>query len=78
MAKFEHKRFPALVLQDNEGVWAQFTPEDREFGENKIKVGVFETDDDQLAERLRTCTDPDLVEVDAPSPAKRTRAKASE
>lgn len=77
MAKFEHKRYPALVLQDGDGVWARFTPERRTFGENTITVGVLETDNEQLAERLRSCPDPDLVEIGEPAPARR-RAKSTE
>lgn len=68
MAKFEHKRYPALILQDEQGVWAQFSPEDREFGEAKIRVGVLETDDKALIERLRACSDSDLVEVGGSGP----------
>lgn len=63
MAKFEHRRYPALTLQDERGVWAQFSPEDREFGEAKIRVGVLETDDEAVIGRLRAGSDSDLVEI---------------
>lgn len=65
MTKFEHSRYPALTLQDDKGVWAQFTPEEREFGEHKVNVGVIETDDAEQIKRLRAAvkTDPDLTEV---------------
>lgn len=65
MAQFEHRRYPALTLQDNDGIWAEFTEELREFGEHKIRIGVLETDDPKLIARLRaaTKTDPDLHEV---------------
>lgn len=65
MAKFEHSRYPALTLQDDKGVWAQFTPEKRTFGEHEVNVGVLETDDAEQVKRLRaaTKTDVDLTEV---------------
>ena len=65
MAKFEHKRYPSLVLQDEHGIWATFSPETREFGENKIQIGVLETSDPELGRRLAACPDPDLICVDA-------------
>ncbi|MFF4779415.1 hypothetical protein ACFY05_42030 [Microtetraspora fusca] len=69
MATFEHRRYPALTLQDADGVWAQFTEEKRAFGEHTVRVGVLTTDDTELIERLRaaTKTDQDLVEVGAAS-----------
>lgn len=63
MTTFEHRRYPALTLQDEKGIWAQFTEETREFGEHKVRVGVLTTDDDELIGRLRAATDPDLHEV---------------
>lgn len=63
MARFEHNRYPALTLQDADGIWARFTPEQRSFGEHVVTVGVLETDDDQLAARLRACPDKHLTEV---------------
>lgn len=65
MAKFEHARYPAVTFQDDKGVWAQFTPEAREFGEHKIEVGVLETSDAALIKRLREAvkTDEHLTEV---------------
>lgn len=69
MAKFEHARYSALTLQDDKGVWAQFTPEERTFGEHTVTVGVLDTDDAEQVKRLRaaTKTDPDLSEVKADS-----------
>ena len=69
MAKFEHARYSGLTLQDDKGVWAQFTPEERTFGEHKVKVGVLETDDAEQIKRLRAAvkTDEDLSEVKAES-----------
>ncbi|MGI5493825.1 hypothetical protein [Microtetraspora malaysiensis] len=69
MATFEHRRYPALTLQDDKGIWAQFTEETRAFGEHTVRVGVLTTDDTELIERLRaaTKTDEDLVEVGAAS-----------
>lgn len=69
MAKFEHRKYPALTLQDAVGVWARFSPEERHFGEHTVHVGVFETDDEVLADRLRACADPDLFEVGEPAKA---------
>jgi hypothetical protein len=72
MAKFEHKRYPALSLQGDGDAkpYAVFTPEARSFGEHTIKVGVLETDDEKVIERLRAAIDaggdPDLSEVDRP------------
>lgn len=59
MATFEHKRYPQLQLHDGKAVWAQFDG------------GRLTTTDDELAERLRAATDPDLVEVveETPPPA---------
>lgn len=68
MAKFEHRRYAGLVLQDEKGVWARFTPEVRTFGENQIKIGVLETDDSKVIERLRNSPDKNLVEIDPPKP----------
>lgn len=73
MAKFEHDRYPALSLQGDGDAkpYAVFTPEERSFGEHTIKVGVLETDDDLVIERLRAAIDaggdPNLSEVDRPA-----------
>ena len=40
MAKFTSKRYPGLTLQDDKGIWAQFTD------------GVFETTNAALIKRL--------------------------
>ncbi len=70
MVIFEHRRYPALTLQDEKGIWAQFDEEKRTFGEHVIRVGVLSTQDPELIARLRAASDPDLFEVgagDAPS-----------
>jgi hypothetical protein len=64
VAKFEHKRYPALVLQDEKGIWARFEPEERSFGEHTVRVGVLETSNPALIKRLSACPDPELVRVD--------------
>lgn len=65
MAKFEHRKYPAVVFQDHNGIWAQFTPERRESGDDTITVGVFETHDEAVIKRLRNASDPHLYEVDS-------------
>lgn len=45
MAKFKSSKFPAVTLQDAEGIWAQF------------KGGEFETSDAAVAKRLRGLPD---------------------
>lgn len=66
MAKFEHK-YPSVVFEDEGGRWAEFSPEERKFGEHTITVGVLEATDAELVKRLRAAlkTDPDLSEVKA-------------
>lgn len=65
MAKFRHK-YAALTLQDDQGVWAQFTPQSETTADGRqVKFGVLETDDAALAKRLRALKDPDLTEVKA-------------
>lgn len=70
MAKFEHHRYPAVAFHDHTGKWAQFTPQERSFGEHTIKVGVLDTDDEATIARLRAAIaaggDEHLKEVDAP------------
>jgi hypothetical protein len=66
VAKFVHKRYPALTLQDEKGVWAQFKPEERAFGEHQVKVGVLTTNSTALIKRLTACPDPDLTRADEP------------
>lgn len=88
MAKFEHHKYPEIQLQDPslasdaypKGVYAKFIADERTFGEHAVKVGVFETDDATVIERLRASTDPHLKEVDAPkkAPAKKAAAKSDE
>lgn len=79
MAKFEHERYPSLSLQgDGDATpYAVFTAETRKFGEHTIKVGVLETDDESVVERLRAAIDaggdPDLKEVgERPAPEPET------
>lgn len=65
---FEHRRYPALTLQDENGIWAQFAEEKRTFGEHVVRVGVLRTDDAALVKRLRAAPDPDLIEVGQAEP----------
>ena len=65
MARYEHRRYPSLVLHDGKGEWAHFSPETRTYGEVAIKVGVLDTDDPALIARLDATLDPDLVRADA-------------
>jgi hypothetical protein len=66
MARFEHK-YAALVLHDDKGVWAEFTPAERWVDGREQRYGVLETDDAVQIKRLRAAlkTDPDLTEVKA-------------
>lgn len=67
MAKFEHK-YAGLALQDDKGVWAQFTPAKRVVDGRDVAYGVLRTDDAKQIDRLRGAIkskkDPDLREVD--------------
>lgn len=69
MAKFEH-RYGALTLQDDKGMWAQFTPAKRVVDGRDVTYGVLDTDDTEQIKRLRAVVDsgkdPDLREVAAP------------
>lgn len=78
MAKFQHERWSGLVLQDNNSVWARFTPETRTLGEATLRVGVFETEDADVIKRLRKAceSDENLSEI-SEKPA-RSRKSAEE
>jgi hypothetical protein len=66
MARFEH-RYAALVLGDDDGVYARFTPTERMVDGREVRFGVLETTDAKQVARLREIVksgnDPDLVEV---------------
>lgn len=76
MVRFEHRRYPALTLQDDSHptdigatAWARFIPERRRLGEHEYTVGILDTDDPDLIRRLRAAAgrDPDLIEGTAPA-----------
>lgn len=66
MPKFKSERYPALTLQDEGGVWAQF------------KDGGFETSDTAVAKRLRGLPEEEgIVEVKSSAkPSGSTEPKA--
>jgi hypothetical protein len=58
MAKFSSEKYPALVLQDEKGIWAKF------------EGGEFETTDAALAKRLRALPESEgIAEVKAAAKA---------
>ena len=63
-----------LTLQDDKGVWAQFEPEFGPEGQS-TGLGVFETDDDAVAERLRGVAY--VTEVPGIDPAPKKAAAAA-
>lgn len=59
MPKFTSERYPALTLQDESGIWAQF------------EGGQFETSDAAVAKRLRAVPEEEgITEVKAPAKTK--------